>query len=285
MTILLRVAWLSLAGLVSLPGEETTLNSLGMKMVPITKGKFLMGSPEGEKGRSNDEKQVEVGISRDFKMSSTEVTQKQWFDLMGKTLEDLIDRQEGPAGRGAKLKNVASAKGKQQPMCFVSWTDAVGFCEKLTEKERVAGLIPEDAKYALPTEAEWEYACRAGKTTVFGFGDTLENSQANFYGLMPYGVEKPGVYLEKSTPVGTFAANPWGLFEMHGNLYEWCEDWYAEKLPGGVDPLVNTEGDGRIIRGGAWDRKSSSCRSAYRYSRDPVRRAHNIGFRVVLVTR
>ena len=168
-------------------------------------------------------------------------------------------------------------------MCFVNWDDARKFCEALTKKDRATKLIPEDSRYALPTEAQWEYACRAGTTSAFSFGNTFTSDLANFYGKSPYGTNEQGEYREKTTPVKSFPPNPWGLYDMHGNLYEWCSDWYEEKPLETKDPTGPNSGDGRIIRGGAWDRKATSCRSAYRYSRDPNRRAHNIGFRVVLI--
>jgi formylglycine-generating enzyme required for sulfatase activity len=254
-----------------------------MTMVSIEAGKFLMGSPESEKGHQADEKQREVILSKPFLMSATEVTQKQWKDLMGTSFEDLINQQRGPAGRGAKLSSKVSVLGDQQPMCYVNWSDAESFCFRLTEKEHDSGALPKNQQYALPTEAQWEYACRAGGTGVFSGGDTLTSKDANFYGKMPYGTDVPGEYREKTTEVGSFLANPWGLFDMHGNLYEWCADWYVEFPTSTIDPKGADKGDGRIIRGGAWDRKATSCRSAYRYSRDPNRRAHNIGFRVVVI--
>ncbi|MGC6427230.1 MAG: formylglycine-generating enzyme family protein [Akkermansiaceae bacterium] len=260
-----------------------TENSLGMKMVKIEKGTFLMGSPESEKGHQSDEKQRKVSISKTFFMSATEVTQKQWIDLMETTFEDLINQQRGPAGRGAKLSSKVSAIGDQQPMCYVNWADAMAFCKKLTEKEHESGALPKDMKYSLPTEAQWEYACRGGTSSVFSNGNVLTSEMANFYGKMPYGTKELGEYREKTTKVASFSPNAWGLFDMHGNVYEWCSDWYEESPTSTADPIGPEEGDGRVIRGGAWDRKASSCRSAYRYSRDPNRRAHNIGFRIVVV--
>ncbi len=149
---------------------------------------------------------------------------------------------------------------------YVSWLN-----------EKVGALLSR-----IPTEAEWEYACRAGTQTVFAFGNTLTSKQANFYGKISYGLEVEGEYREKTTPVKSFSPNAWGLYDMHGNLYEWCADWYAEDAEGGIDPDGPAEGDGRIIRGGTWNRMAKSCRSAYRYSSGPESRSYNIGFRVVL---
>ena len=242
-----------------------------------------MGSPPTETGHQKDEKQREITLTHPFSIATTEITQKQWKTLMGTNFEDLINKQRGPLGRGAKLSSKPSALGDKHPMCFVNWQDALDFCQALTKKEHESGTLPADKKYSLPTEAQWEYACRAGTQSTFGTGSTLTSKDANFYGKMPYGVSTPGEYREKTTPVCTFSPNPWGLFDMHGNVYEWCLDWYEPSPTSKKDPTGPKTGDGKIIRGGAWDRKSTSCRAAYRYSRDPNRRAHNIGFRIVIV--
>ena len=254
-----------------------------MKFVPIPAGAFTMGSPASEEGRGRDEDQVEVTISEAFYMQDTEVTQSQWLKVTGKTLTEQIESKTGPIGRSAKLVSEASAVGDDEPMCFVNWEDALLFCQKLTQLEKEEGTLPEGHLYTLPTEAQWEYACRAGTKTVFSYGNTLTSEQANFYGKKPYGVEGEGVYREKTTPVKSFSPSPWGLYDMHGNLYEWCLDWYGEKAAGGTDPTGPESGDSRIIRGGTWNRVATSCRCAYRYSSRPESRSYNIGFRVVLV--
>lgn len=262
---------------------EPHTNSAGQVMLPIAPGSFIMGSPKTELGRSRDEDQVKAEITEPFYLCDTEVTQGQWLKLMETTMVDLVSSRKGAIGRGANLVSDASAEGPDQPMVFVNWIDAMAYCEKLTDTERKAGTLPEGHVYRLPTEAQWEYACRAGTDSVFSHGDTLTSEQANFYGVKPYGVEGAGEYREKTTKVKTFKPNPWGLHDMHGNVYEWCFDWYAEKAPGGKDPNVSEKSDGRNIRGGTWNRGASSCRSAYRYSSIPDRRTYNIGFRVALV--
>ncbi|MGJ8697667.1 MAG: formylglycine-generating enzyme family protein [Verrucomicrobiaceae bacterium] len=266
-----------------LAASEPLTSSANITLVPIPAGTFIIGSPDSEKGRSRDEAQRKVEITKPFHIASTEITQKQWVDVMGTTFDDLINKQRGPVGRGANLASTPSATGDEQPMCFVNWSDALEFCHTLTKKDRAANIIPSTSEYNLPSEAQWEYACRAGTSTPFHYGDTFTSDLANFYGKSPYGTTVTGPYLEKSTPVKTFKPNPWGLYDMHGNLYEWCLDWYSETPTTTQDPSGPDSGDGRIIRGGAWDRKATSCRSAYRYSRDPNRRAHNIGFRIVLI--
>ncbi len=257
-------------------------NSLGMNLIFIPAGTFTMGSPKTENGRGKDEDQVEVTLTHPFYILETEVTQNQWLKVTGKNLTQQIATKTGPIGRGANLVAEASAEGPEQPMCFVNWEDANYFCQKLTTLEKEQSTLPKGFIYSLPTEAQWEYACRGGTKTVFAFGNTLSSEQANFYGKKPYGLKEVGLYREKTTPVKTFPPNSWGLYDMHGNLYEWCTDWYGEKTTGGLDPTGAATGDGRIIRGGTWNRIANSCRSSYRYSSGPESRSYNIGFRVIL---
>lgn len=263
-------------------GQQVT-NGQGITLKYIPSGKFTMGSPKTEKSRGRDEDQAEVIITKPYLIGMTEVTQKQWANVMGVTLAELIETMKGPLNRGANLKNEPSAIGDTEPMCFVNYQDALDFCAKLTTLERASGHITEEEAYTLPTEAQWEYAARAGSKTVFPQGNTLNGNQANFYSPSPYGDTEKLEYRDKTTPVGTFPANAWGLHDMQGNVYEWCIDFYTEALAGGVDPAEMKEGDSRCIRGGAWNRPAKSSRSAYRYSYDPSQRTRSIGFRVVLV--
>ena len=265
------------------PGKLIQHPTTALELSYIPKGSFTMGSPKEEQGRNRDENQVEATISSPFLMASTEVTQGLWAEVMGVSLEELIKSKADQFGRGANLKNSPSAIGETQPMCFVSYDDALEFCVKLTQADKDAGLIKESYSYTLPTEAQWEYAARAGTSTVFSYGNTLTSDDANFYGVIPYGSEEKGLYREKTTPVKTFNPNPWALYDIHGNVYEWCLDWYTEELSGGTDPAEMTTGDSRNIRGGPWNRKATSLRSAYRYSYAPDQRTNNIGFRIVLV--
>lgn len=262
---------------------EVLKNSFGMKMIEVKPGTFIMGSPETEKSRGSDENQVKVTISNKYWISSTEVTQGQWAVVTGMTLDKLIETKIGSLGRGAKLKNYPSAIGESQPMCFVNYADVLEFCVKLTELEKSSQQIPEGYKYSIPTEAQWEYAARAGTNTTFAFGNSLNGNQACFYGPKPYNSDVTVDYQEKTSEVASFQPNAWGLYDTHGNVYEWCLDWYVEKLPGGKDPSSLEKGDSRSIRGGAWNRPATSSRSSYRYSYDPSQRTNNIGFRVVLV--
>ncbi len=203
-------------------------------------GSFMMGSPASEPKRSADESQVKVRISHGFWMGQTEVTQRQWAAVMG--------------------RNPSQFKGDELPVEQVSWEDAQAFIAKLNQ----SAARPEGWKYTLPTEAQWEYACRAGTKSVFGFGDVLNGREANCDGHSPYGTSTKGPYLGKTANVGSYAANAWGLYDMHGNVWEWCADWYGENLSGGVDPVGAWIGSLRVIRGGSWVGSAINCRAADR---------------------
>jgi formylglycine-generating enzyme required for sulfatase activity len=175
-----------------------------------------------------------------------------------------------------------SLNGDRQPVAGVSWDDASGFAKWLTERE--------GRTYRLPTEAEWEYACRAGTTTPFSFGDTISTEQANYDGRYAYGSGREGVYRECSTDVGTLGCNAWGLFDMHGNAWEWCSDWYADSCadwfvddPRGrvKDPFGPTTGSVRVLRGGSWYDLPWGLRSACRTRATPAGRLGYYGFRLV----
>jgi formylglycine-generating enzyme required for sulfatase activity len=227
-------------------------NSIGMKLALIPKGTFKMGSFQKEEGRDEDEVRHEVTLSNDFFLGVTEVTQKQYQEVMG--------------------KNPSKFVGAQRPVEMVSWEDAVEFCERLSElpEEKKAGRV-----YRLPTEAEWEYACRAGSKTAFSFGDE-SGSLGDFAWFKD---NSDG----KTQSVGEKKPNAWGLYDMHGNVWEWCSDWYGE-YPGKAvsDPAGPEKGSFRVIRGGSWDFVAAFCRSAFRDWNDPSYRYYYYGFRVAL---
>ena len=159
------------------------------------------------------------------------------------------------------------------PATFVSWEDAVDFCRKLTEQEHQSGRLPETWEYRLPTEAQWEYACRAGTTSRYSFGE--EESELDHYAWFDENAwDQDEQYAH---PVGRKQPNPWGLFDMHGNVWEWCRDWYADKLPGGRDPEVTRKGSYRVFRGGCWYFSAGFCRSANRSRGSPSFRGFRPG--------
>jgi len=171
-----------------------------------------------------------------------------------------------------------------RPVERVDWHDATNYCAKLTTSERSAGRLPSGYVYRLPTEAEWEYGCGAGTTTATAFGDSLSSTHANFNGDSAYNGAAKGPYLKTTTKVGSFPSNAWGLYDMHGNVWEWCQDWYGS-YPGGsvTDPQDPSSGwwiPVRVIRGGSWGSGGRLCRTAYRsaYNQD----FNRMGFRVVL---
>ena len=236
-----------------------------------------MGSPPGEPERRPGEEQVEVTLTRGFWMSKYEVTQGDWKRIAGKL----------PGPPTAELP-----EGDDLPVGNVSFAEAEGFCSELTVRARASGSLPEDWEIRLPTEAQWEYACRAGTTTATAFGDTLSSAQANFSGK-PYNGAAPGPSLGRASAAGSYPPNPWGLHDMHGNTYEWCRDWYHHSLPGGKDPDLHDAKDtatrsehgdvSRVRRGGCWADDGWPCRSSFRLRFEPERRWDHIGFRVVAV--
>jgi formylglycine-generating enzyme required for sulfatase activity len=236
------------------PGEVVT-NSLGMKFAWCPPGTFLMGSPPDEEERGDDEIQHQVSLSKGFYLGVYPVTQAQWRMVTG--------------------SDPSHFKGDERPVEMVSWSDCQQFCAELGKRD--------GGRYRLPTEAEWEYACRAGTTSAFYFGGTISTDQANYDGSRVYGRGKKGVYRQETTPVGKFPASAWGLFDMHGNVFEWCADWYAPYLPGAVtDPLGSNSGHARVLRGGSWRGRPDWCRAARRGWDAPTSRYANFGCRVIL---
>jgi formylglycine-generating enzyme len=257
-------------------GEDKTV--AGVKLCWCPPGKFTMGSPPGEPERRPGEDQVEVTLTRGFWAGKYEVTQGDWKRIAG----------ELPGPLTAELP-----EGDDYPVGNVNFAEAEAFCRKLTETAHRSGELPSGWEFRLPTEAQWEYACRAGTTTATAFGDSLGRTQANFQGKPYNGAADEGPSLKKAARVGLYPANAWGLHDMHGNTFEWCRDWYHARLPGGVDPDLhdarssaqrNRTGDAsRVRRGGAWDDDGWPCRSAFRLRFEPGRRYDHIGFRVVAV--
>jgi formylglycine-generating enzyme required for sulfatase activity len=253
-------------------GQVRDDNGLGLKLGWCPPGEFTMGSPMNEKGRGDDEHQVHVTLTNGFWMGRHEVTQGQWQRVMQSTPWRATSRH-GPE----YLKD-----GNDYPAIIVSWLDATKFCETLTQQERRAGRLPSGWRYALPTEAQWEYACRGGSTFRFSFGD--DESQLDDYAWWGILFGNANVKREEyAHVVGQKKPNPLGLSDMHGNVYEWCRDWYAKQLPGGTDPQGPAKGMGRVIRGGSWVDPAAFCRSADRSRGKPDFRSSDLGFRLVAV--
>lgn len=233
--------------------KEKVFKKPAIAWVSIPAGTFTMGSPASEVGRLSDETQHQVTLSA-FKMSKYEVTFEQ-YDLFceatGRSKPD-----DGGWGRG------------NRPVINVSWYDATAFAEWMGCR--------------LPTEAEWEYAARGGTTTPFSTGNNLTTSQANYDGNYPYNNNAKGEYREKTLPVGSFAANAFGLFDMHGNVCEWCSDWYGYySTSAQTNPKGASSGSFRVFRGGSWINFAYYCRAAYRTGITPDHRHSFIGFRLV----
>ena len=255
-------------------GRQWSVPEIELAMVWIGPGAFTMGSPALEAGRSSDEgPQTQVRLTEGFWLGKHEVTQEEWTAIMGTNPSKFV------------------AAGLRAPVEQVSWNDAMEFCQKLTDRERAAGRLPAGLAYDLPTEAQWEYACRAGRGEAYGFG--ASSAQLYRYGNfadvnVSFGWrdarQDDGVG-ETTAAVGRYLPNPWGLHDMHGNVWEWCADRYSAHLPGGVvsDPTGPAGGGGRVTRGGSWSFAASFCRSANRLSKAPGSRSHDLGFRLALV--
>ena len=218
----------------SSPGPITVLP--GLQMIWVEPGTFTMGSPTSEPDRSSDETQHQVTLTKGYWLAKHELTQAQWKAVMGPF--------------------PFYFKGDNLPVESVSWEEAKAFCDKLQEQESAAGRVPAGYAYQLPTEAQWEYACRAGTTTATAFGNSLSSTQARFNGASPYNGGAKGPYRFGTANVGSYAANAWGFHDMHGNVWEWCADWYGSYPTGSVtDPAGAGSGADRVFRGGSWDRR------------------------------
>ncbi len=250
--------------------KEDLDNDISLEMVEIPSGDFKMGSPKEEKGsRDSERPQREVRVSSFF-MGKFEVTQAQWRAVA-----------KLPQVKRELKPEPSHFKGDNRPVEQVSWNDAVEFCARLSKHT--------GRKYRLPSEAEWEYACRAGTTTVFHFGETITGNLANYNASNVYANEPKGKYRQETDPVGQSPANAFGLYDMHGNVLEWClDDWHSNYERASTDgsALINSNNNNRsqfqVLRGGSWYSYPGSCRSACRDDYVvPNRRNYGIGFRVV----
>lgn len=244
-------------------------------------GKFVMGSPTGELGHNEREQQVEVELTQGYWIGQFPITQREYQNLI----------EENPSAfssTGSMQERLRGQDTWRFPVETVSWYDAVEFCQRLTDRERAHNRLPHRTRYDLPTEAQWEYACRAGTSTATSFGDQFTLEQINYRGDTPESddiTEHPELGLGRPSIVGSYPANAWGLFDMHGNVCEWCRDAYRWNLPGGKDPLMLPRHDRipQVFRGGCYQVHDSLVRSACRIDYPASRRRPFLGFRIVLI--
>jgi len=246
--------------------------NIAKNFIKIGEGNFNMGSPTSEAERDSKEFLHQVKLSA-FYISKCPVTQKEYEQIT--------------------KENPSNFKGENFPVENVNWFDAINYCNARSIKEgfepvyTIKGEIVKwnwlKVGYRLPTEAEWEYACRAGTTTVFNTGNTISTDQANYDGRYPYDNNSKGTYRERTTPVGNFKPNAWGLYDMHGNVWEWCWDWFgAYDTRISDNPMGAGTGTNRIIRGGSWGGGAQYMRSANRCGNDPHNKDSYLGFRVLI---
>jgi uncharacterized protein (TIGR02996 family) len=257
------------------PCVPEVVNSIGMRLALVPPGSFLMGSPEGEVGRGPDEGVHEVKISRAFYLGVFPVTQQQWEEVEG-------DNPSHFAASGGGRSSVRNLDTRNFPVEDITWHNAFNFCAHLSRLPAEAAL---QRLYRLPTEAEWEYACRGGYacSTRFHFGNRISYRHANFRGSDYYTSRSRSP--SRTTAAGSYAPNALGLYDMHGNVWEWCYDLYAKdyyRRSPRKDPPGSGRGSERVFRGGAWDIVGANCRCAYRGSNIPEFSSFGLGLRVVL---
>lgn len=235
----------------------------GIEFVLVQKGSFLMGNHSTEKNASNSEIVHKVTISHDFWLGRTEVTREQWEKIMGS--EEIHPEKPSPFGNS----------NPQYPVVSISYFDVQQFLEKLNQ-------LSTGNYFRLPTEAEWEFACRAGTTTPFSFGTILSDTLANFNAEIPSTISTPGNNMGHPMPVASYPPNSWGLYDMHGNVWEWVSDWYAPySAKAVVDPKGPPTGNLKVIRGGSWFFGAENAQSSSRRTHEPNLWGFSIGFRVV----
>jgi formylglycine-generating enzyme required for sulfatase activity len=240
----------------------------GMTLVELPPGRFTMGSAASEAGRNDDEVLHEVEITRPFLLGRYEVTQQEWRTVMGTSPSQF------------------ASCGPRCPVEHVTFDDVQQFLARLNARTAAPGSSAPSLRFRLPTEAEWEYACRAHTTGPFSTGENLTTAQANYNGRYPYApfVSGPaGEFRQKPAPVGMFPLNQWGLADMHGNVWEWTSDWYGpygETTAANIDPAGAPGGEKRVIRGGSWLFDANSARCGLRYTHAPQDRGFSLGVRV-----
>jgi len=245
------------------PGEKDFSNGIGLEMVWCEPGAFQMGSAETEPSRYKKETLHLVTLSRGFWIGRYEVSQGEWKRVMGSTPSFYSKR---------RLLWIFEGSNHRHPVETVSRDEALEFCKHLTRKERSAGRLEEGWIYTLPTESQWEYTCRAGASTAYAFGEELSHQQANF-------ASKKG-----TVRCGSYRPAAWGIYDMHGNVAEWCLDGYGDYPRWSVrDPTGPEKVAFRVVRGGSWSRSANDCRSAFRFFNESYSRNRFTGFRPVLI--
>ena len=238
------------------PGEWIEPHT-GVAFVLIRSGTFMMGTASSEAGQRRLDHYHKVELTRPYYMAKYEVTQSQWKQIMHYNPSHF------------------SALGDSFPVENINWYEAQDFIKKLD-------TLNSNYVFNLPTEAQWEYACRAGTTTPFYTGENLTTDQANYDGNFPYLQFPKGIFINRTARVGSFKPNAWGLYDMHGNVWEWCRDWYCEYPKSFVkDPLGDCESGLKVIRGGSWYFNAESARSGRRYTHHPEDRGFSLGFRLI----
>lgn len=271
-------------------GQPYTVSGLALPMMWIAPGTFTMGSPATEGHRERDERQHKVTITRGFWLGVGEITVDQWTAFVAASgYQTEAERGDGISqwlrGQwkrvpGSSWKNPGFAQTGTHPVVGITWNDAMKFCDWLTTRERAAGRLAANLYYTLPTEAQWEYASRAGYDGPYLPDVKNMNNEIWFR----FGDGIGGILAEANTqPTRVRRVNAWGLQDVHGNVFEWCRDWYASELAdNAVDPAGPEAGTERVCRGGAWSSYASCARSAFRGRDEPTHRGTNLGFRVSL---
>ncbi|MBN2891321.1 MAG: formylglycine-generating enzyme family protein [Bacteroidales bacterium] len=263
-----------------LQGKLYSEGEKNQNMVLIKAGSFIMGSPTTEPSRSDNETQHKVKFTYNFLMCKYEVTQTEYENLIGNNPSNYVGCGSCPVEK-------------------VSWWDAIKYCNALSKKEgfplaynessghlidsngNVTSDITKVKGYRLPTEAEWEYVARAGTSSPYNTGSNITTSQVNYNGNYPNDGNSKGEYRKKPISIGKFSPNSWGLYDMHGNVWEWCHDWYGDYNDNETNPIGKTNGSLRVMRGGSWLSTAGNCRSARRMTNKPSESSVNTGFRVV----
>jgi formylglycine-generating enzyme required for sulfatase activity len=267
--------------------REPLAQGVALTMLRIPAGSFEMGAPETEADSSERERPVHRVRLGEFLLGQTPITQAQWRAVAAWQRQEHEDAKRWPEepldpDPVAKLDDAERFLGEERPVLNVSWMQAEVFCGRLA--------LRTGKNYTLPSEAQWEYACRAGTTTPFHFGATLSTKLANYDGRQMHGNGEKGDYRQQTTDVFSFPANPWGLHDMHGNIWEWCADQWHNNYEGAPEDGCAWIDEGakenknrmryRLLRGGSWIDFPRYCRSAYRSDDPPDDRSHAVGFRV-----